>query len=48
MRLYSPDLLRLKAGTKLQTIDGVYTSQVDEVWHSHATYMDRVREALSK
>lgn len=48
MRLYAPDLLRLPAGTSLQTLDGVYTAQTDEVWHNHATYMDRVREALSK
>lgn len=46
MTLYSPELLRLKAGTKVQTLDGVYTSQVDETWHSHARYLDRVREAL--
>lgn len=46
MRLYSSELLRLKAGTTIPTLDGVYTSQVDEVWHNHATYMDRVRESL--
>jgi preprotein translocase subunit SecA len=48
MKLYSPDLLRLKAQTTVQTLDGVYTSQIDEVWHSHSQYMDRVREGLSK
>lgn len=46
MKLWSPDLLRLKAGSKVQTLDGEYTAQTDETWHNHATYMDRVREAL--
>jgi hypothetical protein len=46
MQLYSPELLRLKQGNPVQTIDGIYTPQIDEVWHNHATYMDRVREAL--
>jgi hypothetical protein len=48
MRLFAPNLLRLKAGSKVQTTDGVYVPQADEVWHSHAEYMDRVREALKQ
>lgn len=48
MRLYSPSLLHLKAGQPVKTTDGVYTPQVDEVWHSHADYMARVYESLSK
>ena len=46
MKLWSPELLRLKAGSPVQTVDGIYTPQIDEVWHNHAQYMDRVREAL--
>lgn len=46
MTLFSPPLLRLSAGTQIQTLDGCYTPQVDEVWHSDATYQERVREAL--
>ena len=46
MILYSPPLLRLAAGTKLTTLDGLYTAQVPEVWHSDAHYQARVREAL--
>ena len=46
MQLYSPEMLRVKKGNPIQTTDGVYTPQVDEVWHSHSQYMDRVREAL--
>lgn len=48
MRLYSPEMLRLTPGTKVQTLDGLYEAQADEVWHSQATYMDRVREALTQ
>lgn len=46
MTLYSPPFLRLKAGGTVQTVDGVYRAQVDEVWHSDAEYQARVREAL--
>ncbi len=46
MRLYSPSSLQLKAGQPVQTIHGTYTPQIDEVWHSHAEYMQRVYEAL--
>lgn len=46
MRLYSPSSLHLKAGQPVQTIHGTYIPQVDEVWHSHAEYMQRVYEAL--
>lgn len=48
MRLYSPPSLHLKAGSKVETIHGTYVTQVNEIWHSHAAYMDRVAEALSK
>lgn len=44
MRLYSPSSLHLKAGTKVETIHGIYIPQVDEIWHSHAEYMARVYE----
>lgn len=46
MTLYSPTRIRLGAGTQVQTLDGCYTAQVDEVWHSDAEYQRRVREAL--
>lgn len=48
MRLYSPPSLHLKAGTKVETPYGTYIPQVDEIWHSHAAYMDRVIESMSK
>lgn len=48
MRLYSPSSLHLKAGQQIETIHGIYVPQVDEIWHSHADYMQRVYEAQSK
>lgn len=46
MTLYAPPFLKIRAGTKVQTPDGIYTAQTDEVWHSDAEYQRRVREAL--
>lgn len=46
MQLYSPQALHLKAGTVIQTSQGQYRCQTDEVWHSHAEYMKAVRESL--
>ena len=48
MTLYSPSVLHLKQGQKIQTLNGEYTPQVDEIWHSHAGYMERVYESLKK
>lgn len=46
MTLYSPPFLRLPAGTEVKTLDGIYRSQAEEVWHSDTEYQRRVREAL--
>lgn len=46
MTLYSPPFLRLATGTSVPTLDGTYTAQGPEVWHSDAEYQRRVREAL--
>lgn len=46
MTLYSPPFLKIPAGTVIQTSQGRYQSQTDEVWHSDAEYQRRVREAL--
>lgn len=48
MRLYSPAVLHLEAGKEIKTLNGIYTPQVDEIWHSHPSYMDRVFESLKK
>ena len=36
--IYQPRILSLKAGRPVQTAEGIYTPQVDEVWHSAAAY----------
>ena len=44
-QLYQPPILHLKAGTPIQTAEGVYTPQVDEVWHSAARFNEVERQA---
>ena len=46
MQLYSPDTLEIKAGTVIQTKQGIYHAQVDERWYSADLYLKRVQEAL--
>lgn len=43
--LYQPPTLRLKAGLPIQTKDGTYTPQVDEIWHSDARYQAAEQES---
>lgn len=40
LRIYSPPILNLKAGSTITTKDGEYTPQKDEVWHSDARFKD--------
>ena len=44
-QLYQPPILHLKAGVPIQTAEGVYTPQVDEVWHSAARFNEVERQA---
>ena len=48
LNIYQPSTLRLSKGTPVQTLDGVYTPQTDEVWHSDARYRRLEREVYSK
>lgn len=48
MTLYSPPFLRIPAGTVIETSQGRYQSQIEEVWHSDAEYQKRVREGLTR
>ena len=48
LNIYQPSTLRLKKNNPVQTIDGVYTPQTDEVWHSDARYRRLEREIYSK
>lgn len=44
LNIYQPSTLRLKKNSSIQTKDGVYTPQTDEVWHSDARYRKLERE----
>jgi hypothetical protein len=44
--LGSPRILRLQAGTPLQTKDGLYNPQQDETWHSQSEYLRLEQEVL--
>ena len=38
LNIYQPPTLHLKAGQPIKTVEGVYTPQTDELWHSDARY----------
>ena len=44
LNIYQPSTLRLQAEQPIQTIDGIYTPQKDEVWHSDARFRKLERE----
>lgn len=44
LSIYQPSILSLRAGTKVQTTEGVYTAQTDEVWHSDKRYRELERK----
>ena len=44
--LGSPRILRLQAGTLVQTKDGLYNPQQDETWHSQSEYLRLEQEVL--
>lgn len=46
LNIYQPSTLRLKKQHPIETIDGVYTPQLDEVWHSDARFRKLEREIL--
>ena len=48
LNIYQPSTLRLSKGAPIQTRDGIYTPQTDEVWHSDARYRRLEREVYSK
>ena len=48
LNIYQPSTLRLSKSIPVQTRDGIYTPQIDEVWHSDARYRRLEREIYSK
>ena len=47
LNIYQPSTLRLKKNEQIKTIDGLYTPQKDEVWHSDARFRRLEREIYS-
>jgi hypothetical protein len=43
LKIYQPTILRLKANEPIQTVDGIYTPQIDEVWHSDKRFRELER-----
>jgi hypothetical protein len=44
LNIYQPSTLSLAAGIPIQSKNGVYTPQTDEVWHSDARFRKLERE----
>ncbi len=44
LNIYQPSILRLEKEVPINTLDGVYTPQIDEVWHSDARFRRLERE----
>ena len=47
LNIYQPSTLRLEKGRAIQTIDGIYTPQTNEVWHSDARFRKLERQIYS-
>ena len=48
LNIYQPSTLRLIKNKPIQTVEGIYTPQTHEVWHSDARYRRLEREIYSK
>lgn len=46
LRIYQTPILRLKAGTEVQTEEGLYKTQVDEIWHSDGRFRELEKKLL--
>ena len=47
LNLYQPPSLQLKAGTKVQTVEGIYQAQTNEVWHSDKRFRELERKVYN-
>ena len=48
LNIYQTPILRLKAGTEVETLDGLYKAQEREIWHSDYRYRELERKVLSQ
>lgn len=46
LNIYQPPTLHLKAGAPIKTVEGVYTPQTDELWHSDARFRKLESETI--
>jgi len=44
LNIYQPPILNLQKGIPIQSKEGIYTPQTDEVWHSDARFRKLERE----
>jgi len=47
LNIYQPSTLSLKAGTKVQTVEGIYQAQTNEVWHSDKRFRELERKVYN-
>tara|TARA_Y100000114_G_scaffold151541_1_gene168422 strand:+ start:14922 stop:15143 length:222 start_codon:yes stop_codon:yes gene_type:complete len=45
LNIYQPSIIKLKGGESIQTADGVYTPQFDEIWHSDKRFRELERNS---
>jgi hypothetical protein len=48
LNIYQPSILSLEKGKPVQTKDGIYTPETDEVWHSDKRFRLLERELYYK
>jgi len=48
LNIYQPSTLNLSKGVPVQSKEGVYTPQTDEVWHSDARFRKLERQLYFK
>lgn len=48
LNIYQPSILSLEKGKPIQTKDGIYTPETDEVWHSDKRFRLLERELYYK
>ena len=45
LNIYQPSILKLQGGKSIQTANGIYTPQLDEIWHSDKRFRELERSS---
>jgi hypothetical protein len=48
LNIFQPPILNLQAKEPIQTLNGIYTPQTDEVWHSDKRFQELEQQAMLK